>query len=54
MNKIEEMQDINVDLYRPENQHLLRRSGRNLDEDPFLMGGKFGPPPNLAPITKLN
>lgn len=55
MNRIEEMQDINVDLYRPENQHLLRRQGRNLDEDGFIISaGNFGPSPNIAPITKLN
>ena len=44
MNKIEEMQDINVDYYRPENQHLLKRNQRNLDGDPFILAaGNFSP-----------
>jgi hypothetical protein len=37
MNKIDNMKDINVDLFRPENQHLLEKWERNLNTDPFIM-----------------
>ena len=37
MNKIEELSDINVDIFRPENQHLLERWERNLNSDPWMM-----------------
>ena len=35
MNK--NLEDINVDLFRPENQHLLQKWERNLQSDPFIM-----------------
>jgi hypothetical protein len=37
MNRINELKDINVDLFRPENQHLLEKWERNLNTDPFVM-----------------